>query len=100
MPLFLIRRDVPGATQEDIDAAAYRAIACAFNYEGIKWHTSYWDKEAGRLHCVYEGQSREQIEDHSRRARIPCDEVRQVTQLMPEVWQGAASGQTGAVEPT
>lgn len=84
MPLFFIRRSVSGATQEAIDAAAYRAIACALRYEGLHWITSYWDQAKNELHCVYEGISAEQIENHSRRARIPCDEVRPVMQVSPE----------------
>lgn len=91
MSLYLIRREIPGATEEELEAAAYRAIACLFNYEGLTWHTSYWDKDAGRLYCVYEGQSVQQIEDHARRARIPCDEVKLVSQIGPEMWPNAVA---------
>ena len=83
MSLFMIRRDVPGASRDDVDAAAYRAIACAFNFEGLHWVTSYWDEAAGRLSCIYEAEGAEQLADHARRARIPCDEVRPVLELGP-----------------
>ena len=88
MPLFLITRDVPGITQEEMDAAAYRAITCAFNYDGLTWWHSYWDKQSGVLHCVYEAQSAEDIFEHAQAARIPCDEVREVEQFGPVSYTG------------
>jgi hypothetical protein len=103
MPLFVIRREVPGASREEIDAAAYRAIACAFNIEGLRWVTSYWDDAAGRLFCVYESENAEQLADHARRARIPCDEVIAVMELGPSNYvlpgsvEGAADSSRGAI---
>ncbi|HXG35895.1 MAG TPA: DUF4242 domain-containing protein [Dehalococcoidia bacterium] len=96
MPLYLVRRELPGATREDIDAASFRAIACAFTFEGLRWISSYWDADAGRIHCVYEAQSPQQIEDHSRRARIPCDEIRPVDQVLPEQYSEELAGQGNA----
>lgn len=84
MPLFLIRRDLPGATEEDVDAGSYRAVACAFVYTNMRWVTSYWNRAGGELWCVYEAESAEQLVDHARRARIPCDEIREVTPLDPQ----------------
>jgi hypothetical protein len=84
MPLFTIRREVPGADRTEIDAAAFRAIVCAYEYPGLRWVRSYWDAEAGELSCLYEAESAQQIEEHSRRSRIPCDAVREVIQFGPE----------------
>jgi hypothetical protein len=86
MPLFKIRRSLPGAGREDVDAAAYRALACAFNFEGLRWVTSCWDRASEELNCLYEAQAADQLEDHARRARIPCDEVSEVTQIGPELY--------------
>jgi hypothetical protein len=88
MPLFLIRRDVPDLSQEELDAAAYRAITCAFYFAGLKWHQSYWDREAGVIHCVYEARSQEDIFEHAVTARIPCDVVREVQIVRPEDYTG------------
>ena len=84
MPLFTIRREVPGLSQEDLDASAFRAIGCAIEYPGMRWLHSYWDREAGLLTCIYEAAGVAQIEDHARRARLPCDEVREVTMIGPD----------------
>ena len=84
MPVYLIRRDVPGVTQEEMDAAAYRAIACTFYYDGVRWIRSFWDKDLGVLRCVYEANSAEDIFAHAQTSRIPCDEVREVHPFGPE----------------
>lgn len=83
MPLFLIQRGLPGATQQDVDAAGYRAVACAFNYQGLRWVSSVWARDEERLYCLYEAESAEQIQDHSRRAAIPCDSVSAVLEVLP-----------------
>ena len=88
MPLFLIRRDVPGITQEEVDAASYRAITCAFYYAGLRWLSSYWDQDGGTIHCVYEAQSADDVFEHAQVARIPCNDVRQVQPFGPESYTG------------
>jgi len=88
--LFAIRRDVPGATREDVDAAGFRAVACAYEYPGLRWVRSYWDEERGQLLCVYEARDAAQIENHSRRSRLACDEIRPVLELGPEAYVAPA----------
>lgn len=92
MPLFSIRRDVPGATQEDLDASAYRALVCANAYKGMRWIRSYWDRENGQILCLYEARSREDLIQHSERSRIPCDEVREIMEILPGDYLGATPG--------
>jgi Protein of unknown function (DUF4242) len=83
MPTFTVRRDVPGLTSEELDASAFRAIVCAVEYPGMRWLESFWDREAGRLTCIYEAASADEVFDHARRARIPCDEVHEVSVVGP-----------------
>lgn len=83
MPLYAIRRAVGDVTPDDIDAAALRAIFCATEYDGFRWIRSYWDREAGLLNCIYEAQSAAQIREHSMRSNIPCDDVHEVTEILP-----------------
>jgi hypothetical protein len=89
MPLYSIRRDVPGATREDVDASAFRAVVCAYEYEGLRWIRSFWDEHKEQILCLYEALSPEQLEDHARRSRIPCDEVREVEELTPKMYVGS-----------
>ncbi len=88
MTLFAIERALPGATRDDIDAAGFRALSCAFNYPGLHWMSTYWDRAGERTICIYEAQSAEQIEHHSARARIPCDRISPVEHIDPATLAG------------
>ena len=85
MPPYMIRRDVGQVSQEDVDAAAYRAITCAFHFSEMRWIKSYWDREAGVIRCIYEARTANDIYEHAARARIDCNEVKEVTELGPEL---------------
>jgi hypothetical protein len=84
MALFLVKREVPKVSEDDLRAAILRAVSCAFNFEGMRWVTSYWDRDHGVAYCVYEAKSREQLQDHAERARIPCDEILAVDCIGPD----------------
>lgn len=86
MPLYTIRREIPGDDREAIDAASLRAISCAYEFPGLRWIRSYWDEPAQALLCLYESTSPEQIQEHSRRSRIPCDDIREVVEIEPSVY--------------
>ena len=86
MALYRIRRDVGEISNEDMDAAAFRAILCAPQFPGVKWHRSFWDKEAGRIDCIYEANNVNDLEAHAKASRIPCDAVIEVTGLLPETY--------------
>lgn len=87
MPLYRIHRDVGDISQEDLDAASFRAIMCAPQFPGLKWVRSYWDQEAGRLDCIYDAANPQQLEEHARVSRIPCDEVCEVTEMLPDTYR-------------
>jgi hypothetical protein len=84
MPLFHIRRDIGQISQEELDAAAVRAILCAPQFTGMKWQRSFLDRKAGRLDCYYEAASASDVRDHARVARIPCDDVWEVEEVLPQ----------------
>jgi hypothetical protein len=88
MPLFHIRRNVPQAGEDDINAAVLRSIVCAMEYDGLRWVRSHWDREAGVIFCLYEASDREQVIDHARRARVPCDDIHEVVSFGPEDYSG------------
>jgi hypothetical protein len=84
--LYRVERIVGAISKEEMDASGFRAIICAVQFPGLKWHRSYWDQQAGRLDCVYEAASPTQIEEHSRAARIPCDDIHLVDEVLPETY--------------
>ncbi len=84
MPLYAIRRKVPGASQTDLDAAAFRAINCLPWYDGLSWIRSYFNPESEELICYYRAKDADQIRLHAERASIPCDEVVAVEEMTPD----------------
>lgn len=84
MPLFEIRRKLGYVSQEELDASAYRAIVCSYQFEDLKWLRSYWHQELGEITCIYEARDAAQVREHSLQSRIPCDEIREVTEVTPE----------------
>jgi hypothetical protein len=88
MPYFLARRNVQGATAEDIRAAGFRAYSCVLGYRGMRWLTSIWDEAKGEMLCVYEARSAADVEDHARAALLPLEEVRQVERIDPQEFAG------------
>ena len=84
MPLYAIRRELGKISREELDASAYRAIMCAYEFENMTWVRSFWDPESGNITCLYEAATVEEIHEHARRSRIPCDDVREVIEVIPE----------------
>lgn len=84
MPMYAILRNMAGLSDEELDAAGYRAVACALEYEGLRWHRSILDRQRGTMICLYEARSEDEIREHAMRARIPCDEVREVEEVLPD----------------
>jgi hypothetical protein len=99
MALFLIKRDVRGATATDYDAAIFRAISCVYDFEGLNWVHSYWDREAGFSYCIYEAESAEQLHQHAERAQIPCDEVYPVAHMVPEAYEAGRLNEVESSAP-
>jgi hypothetical protein len=97
MALFMIKRNVQGASPTDYDAAVFRAISCAYEFDGLRWVRSYWDRQSGYSYCIYEADSAEQIREHSTLSQIACDEVFQVTDIDPESYD---AGRLNELEPT
>ncbi len=86
MPLYTIRRNIGEISREELDAASFRAIVCAPQFPGLKWVRSFWDQAGGHVDCLYEATDPRQLEEHARVSRIPCDEVREVSELLPETY--------------
>lgn len=84
MPLYAIRRNVGFMNADEVDAAAFRASVCAYEFPGLSWVRSFWDSSGGEIMCYYEAVDETQVREHSRKANIPCDAVYPVTELLPD----------------
>jgi hypothetical protein len=83
MPVYRIDRPVGGMSDAEMDAAALRAVACMPNFAGMTWLRSYHNATTGHLTCYYEAQREEDIWEHARYAHIPCEQVTEVTEILP-----------------
>ena len=61
MPLFIDRHDSPGVSPEDVAADHMKDLAVQEQY-GVRYHTYWFDIDAGSVFCLAEGPSREAVE--------------------------------------
>ena len=85
MPMFAIERDMTGWSDEDIEASVWRAQMCAFFFSDFQWHRSFLDRERRQTTCYYEAKHEADVREHARLADLPCDTVRLVEQVLPNV---------------
>jgi hypothetical protein len=83
MPLFAVKRIIPGVDRAVLDAAAFRALSCTYDYDDLDWIRSYWEPGSDEVLCIYVARDADQVREHAERSRIPCDEVRQVDEVLP-----------------
>jgi hypothetical protein len=84
MPLYRIDRYMGDATPAELEAAIFRALACIPNFEGMRWVRSYYDEAAKRSACFFEARNAEDLRLHAQWARVPCDAIAEVRELLPE----------------
>ena len=87
MALYQVVRQLGAISPEEIDAAAFRAIACLPAFDGLSWVRSYYDAATSNMFCFYEAKNAEHIKEHAKLARIPCDEVVEVTEYLPDAYR-------------
>lgn len=84
MPLYAIRRIVGPMEPDEVDAAAFRAVVCAYEFPGLSWVRSFWNAAQGELNCYYHAVDEAQVREHARKSKIPCDSVSIVTEILPD----------------
>ena len=90
MPLYLIDRDISSFDENDLEGAALRALACTYSFQGMRWVRSFLNEETGASFCIYEAESAEDLREHAVLANLPCDEVREVTEIEPQRFEADA----------
>jgi hypothetical protein len=79
MPRYIIERNVPGLSHQDLEAAARRSIETIANMQGVVWIRSYVSDTEGKIYCEYDAPDPAAILDHARRAGLPVDRISEVT---------------------
>lgn len=87
MPRYIIERNVPGMSREQLDAAARRSNEVIANMPGVVWIRSYVSDTEGKIYCEYDAPDAEAIVEHARRAGLPVDRISQVAlEISPEMF--------------
>ncbi|HEU6453795.1 MAG TPA: DUF4242 domain-containing protein [Gemmatimonadaceae bacterium] len=87
MPRYIIERNVPGMSREQLDAAARRSNEAIANMPGVIWIRSYVSDTEGKIYCEYDAPDAEAILEHARRAGLPVDRISEVAlEISPEMF--------------
>jgi hypothetical protein len=79
MPRYIIERNVPALSREELDAAARRSISVIDGMPGVRWIRSYISAAEGKIYCEYDAPNPEAIREHARRAGLPVDRISEVS---------------------
>jgi hypothetical protein len=89
MPLYVVKRDLPGVTPEILQSAAIRAKSCCaeMTNEGqpVRWIRSFYLPQRAQTHCYFEAASQVAVEEANQRARIPFTEIAEVVEMTPDL---------------
>jgi hypothetical protein len=92
MPLYIIERNF--AEQLELDADGVVAIKKINGEIGVNWVFSFLSADKRKTYCLYEAKDAEAIREAARRAKVPADEIVEVTQAFGDAI--AAAGRGGA----
>lgn len=92
--LHTIERDFTGYSEDEMNAAGFRALLCISFYNGLDWVRSFYDPISEQARCFYEAPSARELRHHAQTMAIPIGEVRPVVELRP-----VAPGKVQAGDP-
>ena len=88
MPMYVVKRQLPGVTSDGVHGAGVRVKSCAAEMQGegceVFWIRSFFLPEAEQTHCYFEGPSLEAIRDLNERAQIPFLEIAEAVEMTPD----------------
>ncbi len=88
MPMFVVKRQLPGITPDGLQGAGIRVKSCAAEMQSegsdVRWVRSFFLPEAEQTHCYFEGPDAAAIQDLNDRAQIPYLEISEVHEMTPE----------------
>ena len=88
MPLYVVKRQLPGVTSDGVHGAGVRVKSCAAEMQGegcdVHWIRSFYLPGAEQTHCYFEGPSPDAIQDLNERAQIPFIEIAEVLEMTPD----------------
>lgn len=79
MPRYIIEREVPALSTEELQQAGRRSNAVLDELPEVRWIRSYVSSAEGKIYCEYDAPSIEFILEHARRAGLPVHRVSEVS---------------------
>lgn len=87
MSFFVVKRDLPGITNEALAGAGLRAKSCAaeMTEEGtaVRWIRSFFIPESEQTHCYFEAPNADAVREVNERANIPFSSIHEVVEMTP-----------------
>jgi hypothetical protein len=78
MPRYIIERNVPSLSREELTLASLRSIEVLKGMPEVRWIRSYVSDVEGKIYCEYDAPSVEAVREHARRAGIPADRISEI----------------------
>jgi Nickel responsive protein SCO4226-like len=79
MPRYIIERNVPGLTRDELFEAGRRSNEVIAGMPGVRWIRSYVSDAEGKIYCEYDAPSAEAVVEHARRAGLPADRISEIS---------------------
>jgi hypothetical protein len=87
MPRYIIERNLPGLTRQDLEAAGRKSNQVLAGMSGVVWIKSYISLAEGKIYCEYEAPDPESVLEHARRTGIPADKISEVAlEISPDMF--------------
>jgi len=88
MPIFVVKRILPGITPDALVSAGVRAKTCCAQMtqegESVRWIRSFFLPESSQTHCYFEAGTKRAVEEANQRAKIPFVEVAEAVEMTPD----------------
>ena len=88
MSTFVVKRQLPGITADELSGAGLRVKTCAeaLCSEGtdVRWLRSFFLPSTEETHCYFEAPDSETVKRLNERAQIPYVEIVEVQEMTPD----------------
>ena len=88
MAQFIVERNLPGITPEQLQAAGVRVKTCceemADEGSDVTWVRSFFLPNTEKTFCVFQAPGRDAVEEANRRASIPFQEIHESMEMTAE----------------
>ncbi|HUP51830.1 MAG TPA: nickel-binding protein [Longimicrobiales bacterium] len=88
MPMFVVKRQLPGITPDGVHGAGIRVKSCVAEMRGegheVQWLRSFFLPGEEQTHCYFSAPTAAAVRDLNERAQIPFLEITEVVEMTPD----------------